>query len=142
MRRSRYHETLEASGLPSREADMQKTSEVIWQDTQHQMLFTLLDEIAEEQSSLSVLHQLKYYTESHFALEEKYMLLLEYPGYKEHLQAHDKFREQLVVMLKQPESYDNSSRQLISTFLTEWLKRHVFGIDKKLEDFIFASQAR
>ena len=121
---------------------MQKTSEVIWQDTQHQMLFALLDEIAEEQSSHSVLHQLKYYAESHFALEEKYMLLLEYPGYSEHLQAHDKFREQLTVMLENPESHDHSSRQLISTFLTEWLKRHVFGIDKKLEDFIFSSDAR
>ena len=121
---------------------MQKTSEVIWQDTQHQMLFTLLDEIAEEESSLAVLHQLKYYAESHFALEEKYMRLLEYPGYSEHYEAHNKFREELAVMLDNPEAHDHSSRQLISTFLTEWLKRHVFGIDKKLEDFILTSDAR
>lgn len=121
---------------------MRKTSEVIWQDTQHQVLFDLLDQIAEENSSVSVLHQLNFYTESHFALEEKYMAQLAYPGYAEHLAAHDKFREQLAEMLADADHHDSSSRQIISTFLTEWLKRHVFGIDKKLEEFLFASDAR
>jgi len=121
---------------------MRKTSDVIWQDAQHQVLFDLLDQIAEVDSSLEVLHQLKFYAENHFALEEKYMLLLEYPGYSEHLSAHDKFREQLAAMMENPQDHDLNSRQIISTFLTEWLKRHVFGIDKKLEDFIFASDAR
>jgi hemerythrin len=130
------------AGMWVRGVSMRKTSELIWQDAQHQVLFDLLDQIAEQDSSLAVLHQLKLYAENHFALEETYMLRLEYPGYSEHLRAHDKFREQLVQMLVDAEDYDNSSRQIISTFLTEWLKRHVFGIDKKLEEFIFSSGAR
>jgi len=130
------------SGLPLQVASMRKTSDVIWQDAQHQVLFDLLDQIAEADSSLQVLHQLKFYAESHFALEEKYMLLLDYPDYSEHLSAPDKFREQPSAMMESPQDHDTDSRQIISTFLTEWLKRPVFGIDKKLENFIFASNAR
>jgi hemerythrin len=33
-------------------------------------------------------------------------------------------------------------REIISTFLTEWLTRHVFGIDKELEDFIMQADAK
>ena len=132
----------EFSEFPLQVVNMRKTSDVIWQDTQHQVLFDLLDQIAEQDSSLAILHQLKSYAENHFSLEEAYMLQLEYPGYGEHLSAHDKFREQLMVMLNNTDQHDSNSRQIISTFLTEWLKRHVFGIDKKLEDFIFASDAR
>jgi len=31
---------------------------------------------------------------------------------------------------------------VISTFLREWLKRHIFGIDKDLEDFILAADVK
>lgn len=117
---------------------MQKTSDVIWQDTQHQVLFRLLDEVAETDSAAEVLRQLRYYAESHFALEERYMSLLDYPGKEEHVAAHDKFRSELRQMFEGGE-HDAASRQLISTFLTEWLKRHVFGIDKKLEEFLLAN---
>ena len=74
---------------------MQKTSDVIWQDTQHQMLFRLLDEVAAENSAEEVLHQLNFYALSHFSLEETYMELLNYPGQQQHVQAHDKFRNEL-----------------------------------------------
>ena len=118
---------------------MQKTSDIVWQDTQHQVLFQLLDAIADEASPESVLQQLQYYAESHFSLEEKYMQVLNYPGLAEHVQAHDKFRNELREMMDEPDSHDATSRQIISTFLREWLTRHIFGIDKKLETFILES---
>ena len=121
---------------------MQKTSDIIWQDTQHQVLFQLLDQIAEEDSAVEVLHQLKFYAESHFSLEEQYMEVLDYPGRDEHLQAHDKFREELAKMMLDAEQHDHVSRQVISTFLREWLKRHIFGIDKKLEAFLLAADVK
>ena len=121
---------------------MRKTSDVIWQDAQHQTLFDLLDQIAEDSSGIEVLDRLKFYAESHFVIEEKYMEELNYPGFAEHLAAHDKFRLELADMMDNPGKHDATSRQIISTFLTEWLKRHVFGIDKKLELFIFESNAR
>ncbi len=121
---------------------MQKTSDLIWQDAQHQVLFDLLDQVAEEDSPDWILHQLKHYAENHFSIEEQYMALLEYPGRDEHLQAHNKFRDELSKMLLKPDQHDQVSREVISTFLREWLKRHIFGIDKKLEAFILASDAK
>jgi hemerythrin len=121
---------------------MRKTSEIIWQDTQHQMLFVLLDRIAEEDSPASILNELQFYAESHFTLEERYMQALDYPGYLQHLAAHDKFRSELAIMLDSPEEHDAFSRGLIASFLSEWLKRHVFGIDKALEEFVLQSKVR
>ena len=66
-------------------------------------------------------------------LEELYMAELGYPGLEEHVQAHDSFRKEIFDLLACEEEFDASYREIISTFLTEWLKRHVFGTDKKLE---------
>ena len=122
---------------------MQKTSDVIWQDAQHQVLFRLLDEVAGESPADDILNQLKFYAESHFSLEEHYMEVLDYPGRAEHVQAHDKFRQELEqMMIDNVEGHDSISRQLISTFLREWLTRHIFGIDKPLEAFLLAAEAK
>jgi hemerythrin len=120
---------------------MEKTSDVIWQDAQHQVLFQLLDEVAEEGSAVDVLRRLKFYAESHFALEEEYMRILDFPGREAHVQAHEHFREELAKMSMDAQEHDAISRQVISTFLREWLKRHIFGIDKELEAFLMASDA-
>lgn len=121
---------------------MQKTSDVIWQDAQHQVLFQLLDEVAEEGSATDVIRRLKFYAESHFSLEEEYMRILDYPGHEAHVRAHDHFRAELAEMSADAEDHDNISRQIISTFLREWLTRHIFGIDKELEAFLLASGSR
>ncbi len=39
---------------------MKKTSEIIWQDTQHQVLFELIDKIKEVPFDPEILTQLKY----------------------------------------------------------------------------------
>ena len=122
---------------------VQKTSDVIWQDAQHQILFQLLDEVAGESPADDILSQLRYYVESHFSLEEHYMEVLGYPGRSEHVRAHDKFRHELEqMMVVSTGGHDSVTRQLISTFLREWLKRHVFGIDKPLEAFLLAAEAK
>ena len=41
--------------------------------------------------------------------------------------------------LTEPDALD---REIIATFLTEWLKRHVFGIDKALEKFLVESDLK
>lgn len=122
---------------------VQKTSDVIWQDAQHQILFRLLDEVAGESPADDILNQLQFYVESHFSLEEHYMEVLGYPGRSEHIRAHDKFRHEVdQMMVSSNVGHDSVSRQLISTFLREWLKRHVFGIDKPLEAFLLAAETK
>jgi hemerythrin len=98
-----------------------------------------LDQVAEPGSAVEVVQRLKDYTESHFALEEEYMRILDYPGREAHVRAHDKFRAELEQMSVDAGEHDDISRQVISTFLREWLTRHIFGIDKELEAFLLDS---
>jgi hemerythrin len=122
---------------------MRKTSEIIWQDAQHQVLFEILDLIREPGADgQQALYQLKDYTENHFTLEERYMAELDFPGREEHVQAHRRFRAEIEGLVAEGEEPDEMFRQIIATFLTEWLTRHVFGIDKKLESFLLQSNAR
>ena len=121
---------------------MRKTSQLIWQDAQHQVLFEILDKIREPDSGREVLQSLKLYTETHFSLEESYMEQLCYEGMAAHVQAHDRFRAEIDELLQTGQEPDAAFRELISTYLTEWLTRHVFGIDKELEAFILKSSAK
>ena len=121
---------------------MRKTSDIIWQDKQHQVLFEILDLIAEPDSGSEVLQKLRFYTENHFSIEEEYMQLLDYPHRDAHIRAHNQFRHEMTQMMENHEAHDAVFMQIISKFLTEWLTRHVFGIDKQLEDFIMAAEVK
>jgi hemerythrin len=121
---------------------MIKTSDLIWQDAQHQMLFSLIDEIKVEPFDRSVIKRLKLYAEHHFSLEEIYMDSLDYPGIAAHIKAHDRFREELSAMVETEHIMNKVLQDSLSLFLSEWLKLHVLGIDKKLEAFILASAAK
>ncbi len=115
------------------------TSELIWQDEQHQLLFTLIDEIKSDQVDESTFARLNDYAEHHFSLEEAYMQALDYPDYEQHLAAHNKFRDELDGMLLDGHTYDQTLRDTLSDFLSEWLRRHIFGVDKQLETYILNS---
>ena len=121
---------------------MRKTSDVIWQDAQHQVLFEIIDLIKDFGATEDVLSKLRDYTENHFALEERYMAELDYPGRAAHIDSHNRFRAEIDLLLREEGAWDEQFRGMIATFLTEWLTRHVFGIDKELETFIFNSEAR
>ena len=121
---------------------MRKTSELIWQDTQHQVLFQILDDIADPRSGVEILDKLRLYTETHFSLEEQYMEQLQYPDRDAHRRAHDRFREEIYELLATGQVDDEAFMELVSTYLTEWLTRHVFGTDKQLEEFILRSDAK
>ena len=120
---------------------MRKTSEIIWQDAQHQVLFETLDLIKEPGTDSAVLFKLKDYTENHFSLEERYMVELDFPGRDAHIESHNQFRIEIAQLIS-CEKPDALVRELMATYLTEWLKRHVFGIDKELEAFLLQCDAR
>ena len=121
---------------------MRKTSEVIWQDAQHQVLFEILDLIKDPAADEQVLRKLKDYTENHFALEETYMRILDYPGLAAHIESHNRFRDEISKLVSGDAPLDAQFRDIIATFLTEWLTRHVFGIDKELEAFLLQSHVK
>ncbi len=121
---------------------MIKTSELIWQDTQHQILFRLIDQIKEDPFDYEILVKLRLYAEHHFSLEEAYMTKLGYPHAEDHMRAHDRFREELKSLVDTQDNMDNALREALSLFLSKWLKLHVFGIDKELEAFVLKSKAK
>lgn len=121
---------------------MKKTSDLIWQDSQHQMLFDLIDQIKEEPFDPKILIKLKLYAENHFILEEIYMEQLNYPHASAHIKAHDRFREEMESMLEVDPFMNKVLQDSLSNFLYEWLRLHVLGIDKKLEDFVLKSDSK
>ncbi len=121
---------------------MIKTSDLIWQDTQHQVLFQLIDRIREVPYDHEITNKLKLYAEHHFVLEEAYMIQLNYPHAAAHIQAHDRFRDELTAMIQADPDMSQAFQEMLSDFLYEWLKLHVLGIDKKLEDFILKSASK
>lgn len=121
---------------------MQKTSDLIWQDTQHQMLFLLIDQIKVVPFDREIIVKLKLYAEHHFSLEETYMEMLDYPDVSDHIKAHNRFREELEAMMETDMSDSQLLQNVLSDFLYKWLKLHVLGIDKKLEDYILKSSSK
>jgi hemerythrin len=121
---------------------MIKTSELIWQDTQHQILFKLIDQIKEYPFDREILNQLRLYAEHHFYLEEAYMVKLDYPEAETHMKAHDRFREELTILVETQDSMDSALQDAVSLFLSKWLKLHVFGIDKDFEAFVLKSNVK
>jgi hemerythrin len=115
---------------------MEKTSDLIWQDKQHQVLFDLIDQITSNVVDDTVFRRLYDYAENHFAVEEEYMKQLEYPDIARHIKAHDRFRSELDDMMLSCHQYDENFCIALAEFLRRWLKSHIFGIDKELEDFI------
>lgn len=121
---------------------MQKTSDIIWQDTQHQVLFELIDKIKEVPFDPEILTRLKLYAEHHFILEETYMVQLDYPHIDAHVEAHNRFRVELAAMLDTDPTMHQALQISLSDFLYKWLKLHVLGIDKKLEEFVMKSSSK
>jgi len=119
---------------------MRKTSELIWQDAQHQVLFELIDQLKTKQATAEIFIQLSNFAENHFSLEETYMVKLSYPRIDEHIEAHNRFREELKAMIEERAEFDEQVRLSVATFLKEWLMRHVFGIDKDFEAFVLNSE--
>lgn len=121
---------------------MIKTSDLIWQDTQHQILFDLIDQIKVEPFDRNILDKLHLYAEHHFILEEAYMTELNYPQTEAHVRAHNRFREELGLLVGTQDDMDSVLREAVSDFLTKWLKLHVFGIDRYFEAFVLESKAK
>lgn len=121
---------------------MIKTSELIWQDTQHAKLFELLDELAKEPFDPKIIYQLRLYADHHFCLEEAYMAELKYPDRQAHVVAHNRFRKELSALAVDAEQLNHGVREALSSFLSEWLKRHIYGVDKDFEKFVLASERK
>ena len=75
---------------------MMKTSDLVWQDTQHQELLDILEKLKDSpDASYALMEKLEIYIAHHFSLEEKYMNLTAYPNAKTHIRLHRKFADKV-----------------------------------------------
>lgn len=125
-----------------------KTSELIWQDSQHQNLLNIIDLLKNAQApDIEIIEQLSTYVKDHFSLEEKYMDITNFPAQKAHIKAHRRFEEKIKTLLDSSNIIklglkDEKFQEEISAFLSHWLTNHVLGMDKELEDHILKSKIK
>jgi len=107
-------------------------------DEQHQHLVALINELDDAMARGrardvmgKILAELWEYAETHFATEEMYFAKFGYAGAAEHQQEHAQF---LADVGRFKADFDANRLGLsaeVMSFLSEWLKKHTTGSDKK-----------
>ena len=120
---------------------IEKTSDLIWQDLQHQELFKIIDAIKTDNSS-SILNRLSDYIHHHFSMEEEYMRILDFPQIEKHINAHRDFERWINKYFNKDYVANDEYRQELSNYLSNWLTEHIYGIDKDLEKFVLKSSKK
>jgi hemerythrin-like metal-binding protein len=127
-----------------------KTSDLVWQDTQHRYLFRMLDQLKQSgEIHINLLDSLNDYVVHHFSLEEKYMRITHFPQDKmePHLRAHRMFERKVANITKSRSIVSQGLkseqfRRELGEFLEDWLVTHVMGLDKELEDHVMKSDIK
>ena len=127
---------------------MEKKPEVLWReeysvgveeiDNQHKKLFDLINDMilvsrssSREEDILPVMNGLIAYKKDHFATEEKYFHAFNYPGTKEHEEAHQKFNVDLEELEKRYENDVLGLSFALIEFLENWLIEHLMSMDQE-----------
>jgi len=112
-------------------------------DQEHAVLIeyiNLLQRAMENDTSDTIVKQvldgLVDYTKTHFFVEEEMMKAYDYPGQKQHLLAHQSFRDKLDKLQQEYKGKDASVSSSALNFLKEWLKNHILKIDVELANFM------
>lgn len=113
-------------------------------DEQHQVLFTIINQLTEMLSThdydfnnmYDIVSKLDDYIVEHFRFEEQLMLVEGYPLMEEHVREHNQFRYDLgkfnIFDVKQPKEFMEEALQ----YLMKWLSEHIMKTDIKLGEFI------
>lgn len=114
-------------------------------DDDHQQLFRILNELHDgmragrgQEILQNVLHELLQYTEKHFAGEELVMKSAGYPQLQAQVEQHRKFTGKIKEVSAKYEAGGLGMTIEVLDFLTDWLKRHIIGMDKQYSDFLNA----
>jgi hemerythrin len=83
---------------------------------------------------------LREHVTTHFTAEEKLMRAVAFPALAEHQAEHDGFVRDLADLEAEHERHGASPSLVlrVSGHVTEWLREHLFGSDRKLAQFLRA----
>jgi len=107
-------------------------------DNQHKKLMELINTLHRIESGESdedindVLNELVNYTVYHFKSEEELQQKHNYPGYEAHKEIHKQLVSEVSKNLELLRTGDEAIKEKLMIFLTDWLKDHILGEDKKL----------
>ncbi len=119
-------------------------------DAQHQELFRRAERLVtalrtgDRGEVAPLLRYLTAYVVEHFAAEERYMREIGYPGLDGHRAAHETFRHDFAEMIAEYERKGPTALVALTmhNWLSDWLRRHVGGLDVEIGRFAAARQAR
>jgi len=111
-------------------------------DSDHKMLLSLLNRCiisANDADNASndeegILNDLLSYTEHHFQREENVMDICNYPDKIKHCEAHNTLLNEIKERQKKFKSHEGVPDSLLH-FLTNWLVKHIVGMDKDLDNY-------
>ena len=114
-------------------------------DDDHQELFRILNVLHQgmmtrrgQQVLQKVLDDLLQYTEKHFASEEEVMRNAGYPQLLPQIEQHRRFTSKIKdVSAKYRAGSIGLTIELLD-FLSDWLKKHIVGMDKQYSQFLHA----
>lgn len=119
-------------------------------DAQHQELFRRAERLvsalrAGDRGEVGrLVRYLQSYAVEHFAAEERFMHEIDFPGLDGHRAVHLAFREELATMVAEYERKGASPLVALTlhNWLSDWLRRHVSGLDVEIGRFAAAKRAR
>lgn len=113
-----------------------------WQDFQHREFLSLtnivFDSFYHNKGQIDfekTIEEMENYAKNHFALEERYMSIFEYPGLGGHEKQHEEFRG-FVKDIKSASKHNVLEAGRICNKLNNWFVEHIKIVDKKLGRFL------
>ena len=116
-----------------------------WIDEQHRIFLMKMGDFLDasitgrgEAEAITALKNVEDYINSHFNLEEKYMLQFDYSEQKNHKSEHKKYKLKLKE-LKGKYNIEGASNDFIREFqlgIIDWYKNHIRVCDKKFAQFL------
>ncbi len=107
-------------------------------DLQHQRLVKMINELNDamrvgksKEMLGKIVSGLISYVRVHFATEEKYFAQFKYPETDQHVQEHRAFSQKVDDFAKKFQDGQLGLSIELMNFLSDWLGKHIKGIDKK-----------
>lgn len=111
-------------------------------DVQHQKLISMINELNDAMKQgkskdvmVKIIMGLLAYTKTHFGVEERYFDKFAYPDTQNHKAEHAKFVAKVAEFKNDYESGKLGLSIQIMNFLSDWLRSHIKGTDKKYSAF-------
>jgi hemerythrin len=112
-------------------------------DEQHKKLFSLFNDLHEAmQKGMGgkiinrILKELRDYTSYHFAAEESWMKMLNYPGLAKHKQEHQEAIKQVNKFIIEYARGSKAVPYEVLKFLSNWLQNHILQIDREYAPYL------